>query len=31
MFNTITGKGITLRGEITDEIQNLLKQIHSPH
>jgi len=31
MLNTITGKEITLRGELTDDIQRLLKQIHSPH
>ena len=31
MLNIITGKEITLRAEITDEIQNLLKKIHSPH
>lgn len=31
MLNTITGKEIIMRGEITDEIQTLLNQINSPH
>ena len=31
MFNTITGKEIVMRGEITDEIQELLKKIYLPH
>lgn len=31
ILNVITGKEITLRGEITDEIQSLLKKIYLPH
>lgn len=31
MFNVITEKEIVMRGEITDEIQILLKKIHLPH
>lgn len=31
MLNTITGKEIALRGEITDEIQVLLKKFRLPH
>lgn len=31
MINTITGKEIIMRGEITDEIRTLLNQLNMPH
>lgn len=31
MLNTITGKEIVMRGEITDEIRKLLEKLKSPH